>query len=64
MFVFARRKPLSCINRCPNQINEHLSTKLCFDDDFADTGNVSEHDDMEDNEITINPTCVSHKILS
>lgn len=44
-----KRKPLCCINRSPNQINEQLNIKLCFDDDFVPNENPI------DDEITINP---------
>lgn len=56
MLVCACRKPLCCINRCPNQINEQLNMKLCYEDDFVATGDGTEvNKDWEDDEITINP---------
>ena len=59
MLVYACRKPLCCINRCPNLITEQtpnqLNIKLCFDDDFVSAVDVTEQEDTEDNEITINP---------
>lgn len=51
-----KRKPLCCINRCPNQINEQLNMKLCYEVDFVATGDGTEvNKDWEDDEITINP---------
>ena len=60
MLVCARRKPLHCINRCPNLITEQtpnqLNIKLCFDDAFVSAADGSYGpDEEEDNEITINP---------
>ena len=60
MLVCAGRKPLCCINHCPNLITEltpaQLNIKLCFDDDFVSTTDgTDEQEDIEDNEITINP---------
>lgn len=69
--VYACRKPLSCLNLSPNQIKEQipnqLNIKLRFDDDFVatttDGGTEKQFEDLEDDEITINPARRVHNCI-